>query len=68
MKGPPAVYVELMRLPQPGIWLPRVIRVNGADYQKLFDGIRSDSTSTYSNYIRFSTEVKDVEVAPPNDP
>ena len=35
---PPAVYVEMMRLPE-GIWLPRVIRINGADYQKLFDGI-----------------------------
>lgn len=65
---PPAVYVEMMRLPQPGIWLPRVIRVNGADYQKLFDGITSDSTSTYSNYIRFSTEVKDVEVGEPKKP
>jgi hypothetical protein len=65
---PPAIYVEMMRLPQPGIWLPRVIRINGADYQKLFDGITADSTSTYSNYIRFSTEVKDVEVGEPKKP
>ena len=32
---PPAVYVEMMRLPV-GVWLPRVVRINGADYQKLF--------------------------------
>jgi hypothetical protein len=60
---PPAVYVEMMRLPE-GIWLPRVVRINGADYQKLFDGITSDSSSTFSNYIRFSTEIKDVKVNP----
>src|SRR6185312_8306593 len=57
---PPAVYMEMMRLPQ-GVWLPRTIRINGADYQKLFDGITSDSISTFSNYVRFSTEIKDVQ-------
>jgi len=64
----PAVYVEMMRLPQQGIWLPRVVRLNGADYLTLFDGIKTDSISTYSNYIRFSTEVKDVEVGTPKNP
>ena len=53
----------MMRLPE-GVWLPRVIRINGADYQKLFDGITTDSTSTFSNFIRFSTEIKDVKVNP----
>jgi hypothetical protein len=63
---PPAVYVEMMRLPE-GVWLPHLIRINGADYQQLFDGITNDSTSTFSNYIRFSTEIKDVKVGrPPN--
>ena len=66
--APPAVYAEMMRLPQPGIWLPGVIRINGADYQTLFKGIKTDSTSTYSNYIRFSTEVKDVEMEQPKKP
>jgi len=33
----PAVYVEMMRLPE-GVWLPRVVRINGADLSKLFDG------------------------------
>jgi hypothetical protein len=64
---PPAVYVEMMRLPE-GIWLPRVIRINGADYQKLFDGINTESISIFSNYIRFSTEIKDVNVNPPSNP
>jgi hypothetical protein len=62
----PAVFVEMMRLPE-GVWLPHVVRINGADYQKLFDGITKDSTSTFSNYIRFSTEIKDVKVNTPNN-
>ncbi|MEK6279369.1 MAG: hypothetical protein AABN95_03370 [Acidobacteriota bacterium] len=64
---PPAVYVEMMRLPE-GIWLPRVVRINGADYQKLFDGISTESVSIFSNYIRFSTEIKDVKVNTPSNP
>ena len=63
---PPAVYVEMMHLPE-GVWLSHVIRINGADYQKLFDGIINESTSTFSNYIRFSTEIKDVKVNPSNN-
>ena len=65
---PPAVYFEMMRLPTHGIWLPHVARINGADYPKLFDGIKTDSTSTYSNHIRFSSEVKDAQVGPTNEP
>jgi hypothetical protein len=64
---PPAVYVEMMLLPRQGIWFPHVVRINGADYPRLFDGITTDSTSTYSDYIRFSTEVKDVKVGTPNN-
>src|SRR6266550_7978708 len=64
---PPAVYVEMMRLPRQGIWFQHVVRINGADYPTLFDGITTDSTSTYSDYIRFSTEVKDVKVGTPNN-
>jgi hypothetical protein len=64
---PPAVYVEMMRLPNKGIWFPHVVRINGADYPTLFDGITTDSTLTYSDYIRFSTEVKDVKVGTPNN-
>jgi hypothetical protein len=64
---PPAVYVEMMRLPKPGIWLVHINRINGADYPKLFDGITTDSVSTHSNYIRFSTEVEDVKVGNPGN-
>lgn len=64
---PPAVYLEMMRLPQHGIWLPRMTRINAADYPSLFDGITTDSTSTHSNYIRFSAEVNDVKVGTTNN-
>jgi len=65
---PAAVLVEMMRLPKQGIWLPRTTRINGADYPRLFDGISADTTSTYSDYIRFSTEIKDVKVGTPDNP
>jgi len=59
--APPAVYVEMMRLPE-GVWLPRIVRINGVDYNKLFDGITWESTWTFSNFRRFSTEIKDVKI------
>lgn len=62
---PPAVYVEMMRLPE-GVWLPHVIRINAADYPGLFDGINTETISTFSNYIRFSSEIKDVKVGTPS--
>jgi hypothetical protein len=65
--APPAVYVEMMRLPE-GIWLPRIVRINGADYKKLFDGINWESTWTYSNFRRFWTEIKDVKINPLGKP
>jgi hypothetical protein len=65
---PPAVLVQMMRLPEHAIWLPYVIRINGADYQTLFDGIKTDSISIYSNYIRFSSDVKDAEISPSKNP
>ena len=66
-EAPPAVYAEMMRLPE-GVWLPRVIRLNGADYQTLFDGITFESISTFSNFARFSTEIKDVKINPDGKP
>jgi hypothetical protein len=63
---PPAVYVEMMRLPHHGIWFPHVTRINGADYPNLFDGLTTDVTSTYSNYIRFSIEVNNEKVRTTN--
>ena len=57
----------MMRLPE-GIWLPRVVRINGADYPTLFDGINAESVAIFSNYIRFSTEIKDTKVNTPGNP
>jgi len=61
---PPVVYTEMQRLPE-GIWLPRVVRINGADYPKLFDGINQESIAIFSNFVRFSTEIKDFKVNTP---
>jgi len=43
------------------------MRINAADYPKLFQ-IRRDTISTFSNYIRFSTEIKDIKINPPEKP
>lgn len=64
---PPAVYAEMMRLRE-GIWLPRLIRINGLDYPKLFDHIGFDSIWTYSDFIHFSTEIKEYKVNTPKKP
>ncbi len=65
--APPAVYVEMQRLPE-GVWLPRIVRLNGIDYDKLFDGITWESTWTFSNFRRFTTQVDDVKVNPDGKP
>jgi len=64
---PPAVYAEMMRLRE-GIWLPRLIRINGMDYPTLFDHINFDSIWTYSDFIHFSTEIKEYKVNTPSKP
>lgn len=64
---PPAVYADLIKVRE-GIWLPHATRVNGLDYPKLFDHITNESAWSHSNYIRFSTEIKDVNVNPPVKP
>ncbi|HLL77619.1 MAG TPA: hypothetical protein VK421_20350 [Pyrinomonadaceae bacterium] len=58
---PPAVFIEMTRLPE-GVWLPGVVRLNGADYPKLFDGVAGDTTLTYGEYKRFTTETKDAQI------
>ena len=65
--APPAVYAEMMRLRE-GIWLPRLIRINGLDYPTLFDHITFESIWTYSNFVHFSTETKDYKVNTPGIP
>jgi hypothetical protein len=64
---PPAVYTEMMRLRE-GIWVPRLIRINGLDYPTLFDRINFDSIWTYSDFIHFSTEIKDYKLNAPSKP
>jgi hypothetical protein len=65
--APPAVYVEMQRLPE-GVWLPRLVRMNGADYDKLFNGITWESSWAFSNFRRFTTQVDDVKVNPDGKP
>jgi len=62
---PPAVFVEMMRL-RDGVWLPHLVRLNGVDYPTLFDRITSDHNWVYSDYIHFSTEIKDTKVGAPD--
>ena len=64
---PPAVYLEMTRLPE-GVWLPKSSRINGADYPKLFDRVAYDSVISYSEYKRFSTETKGVQLELPKSP
>jgi hypothetical protein len=64
VEKPPAVYLEMMRLPG-GDWLPRATRINGADYPKLFDHVSYESTITYREYKRFYTETKEVRIESP---
>jgi hypothetical protein len=64
VEKPPAVYLEMMRLPE-GVWLPRATRINGADYPKLFDRVSYESIIIYSEYKRFFTETKDVRIETP---
>ena len=61
---PPAVSLEMVRL-KTGVWLPAATRINGVDYPKLFLGDDVDVKATYTNYIRFSTDIKDVRVDSP---
>jgi hypothetical protein len=64
---PPAIYAEMIRLPE-GVWLPSVTRINGLDHPKLFDGVNYETTFINSQYQRFKSEIKEVQVAPPKVP
>lgn len=59
-----AVSFKMIRLPA-GVWLPLEARINGRDYPGLFDHVAFDSTLTFSEYKRFSTEIKDQKVDTP---
>jgi hypothetical protein len=65
--APPAVYVEMMRVRE-GSWLPHIKRINGLDYPAIFDHVPYDSKWVFSDYIHFSTEVKDFKMDSPSKP
>jgi hypothetical protein len=58
---PPAVSLEMVRL-KTGVWLPTATSINGVDYPNLFLKNDVEVKASYTNYIRFSTSVKDVTV------
>jgi hypothetical protein len=60
----PAVYFEMIRLPA-GVWLPLEIRLNGSDYPGLIDRVAFHATLNFSEYKRFSTEIKDQKLETP---
>lgn len=51
---------EQMRLPN-GLWVPKRIRLNALGKAALFNGTDKDMTFEFSQYQRFSTEVKDLQ-------
>jgi hypothetical protein len=51
---------EQMRLPN-GLWVPKRIRLNALGKAALFNGTDKDMTFGFSQYQRFSTEVKDLQ-------
>lgn len=65
--APPAVCVEMMRLPE-GVWLLSEARLSGADYAALFDGISYETIFTHSEYKRFRVETKDAELETTKSP
>jgi|SRR5215831_5447774 len=62
----PAVSQIMTRL-KDGTWLPHTYQVNAATYPNLSEKVTRDWSSTFSHFVRFSTEVQDVKVGdPPN--
>jgi hypothetical protein len=59
--APPAVFQDMTRL-KDDTWLPRLRTVNAAIYPTLSDKVNWDWSATFSNYLRFVTEIKDVRI------
>lgn len=57
---------QQVRLPA-GIWFPSLIRMNSAGDGSIFNGLNWDVVFEFSDYKRFSTEVKDVRLDPPQN-
>jgi hypothetical protein len=57
------IVYEQMRLPN-GLWVPKRIRLNAIGKAALFNGTDKDMTFKFSQYQRFSIEIKDIQQAP----
>jgi len=57
------IVYEQMRLAN-GLWVPKRIRLNAIGKAALFNGTDKDMTFKFSQYQRFSTEIKDIQQAP----
>jgi hypothetical protein len=59
-----AIVYEQARLPT-GEWFPHYVRMNSGGDQTLFNGLNWDLSFEFSDYKRFNTDVKQVEIDPP---
>lgn len=58
------IVYEQGRLPT-GEWFPHYVRMNSGGDPTLFNGLNWDLTFEFSDYKRFNTDVKQVEIEPP---
>ncbi|HEU4386454.1 MAG TPA: hypothetical protein VFV34_01565 [Blastocatellia bacterium] len=61
----PAIVYDQLRTKE-GVWVPRTIRINGADYPDLF-GVRRDIVADFSDYSKFTVDVKEGPTAAPKN-
>jgi hypothetical protein len=59
-----AIVYEQARLPT-GDWFPHYVRMNSGGDQTLFNGLNWDISFEFSDYKRFNTDIKQVEIEPP---
>jgi hypothetical protein len=61
---PSAIVYEQVRLPT-GEWFPHYARMNSGGDPTLFNGLNWDLTFEFSEYKRFNTDIKQVEIKAP---
>jgi hypothetical protein len=59
-----AIVYEQARLPT-GEWFPHYVRMNSGGDQTLFNGLNWDISFEFSDYKRFNTDIKQVEIEAP---
>ena len=62
-----AIVYEQVRLPT-GEWFPHYARMNSGGDPTLFNGLNWDLTFEFSDYKRFNTDIKQVEIKAPKQP